>query len=443
MNTKIKLTILAFLLFLSHFAFALTIELTPSSFPCGTTTVSATTGCSFMGAIEVTVEGNPSGVVISNVSMIVGGAFTFNITVSASSPAVGQLNFRVLTSNDPTGCALPNAQDDVAVNFLCACNLVVTTTTTDESCFECANGTATITLVGASDPITYLWSNGATTDAIENLAPGDYSVVITDGNNCVSTSSVTINPYICTPFQIVSNVISAICHDDCNGSISIVGLSDGSSPVLIAWNTGENSNSLINLCAATYVATVTNENNCAAISSFVISQSAPIVLTIDTVINFSPAAPGRVIISMSGVQSGYSCGCQPITGICGICVETSLTSASMEGLSVGCYQMIITNPNGCAAITDTFCIQDITSSIKDIKKSNIQIFPNPASDVITVQYQDGSLPEEMVLKNVFGTTIARYSHTNTIDVSALQSGLYFVTFYNQNHTFTHPITIQR
>lgn len=443
MNTKIKFSLLGILLFLAHFVFAITVELTPSTFPCGTTTVSATTGCSFMGAIEVTVDGNPSGVTISNVSMINAGNFTFNITVDATSPLVGQLNFRILTSNDPTGCALPNAQDNVAVNFTCACNLSVTTTTMNESCFECANGTATVLVGGASEPVSYIWNNGATTSTIENLAPGDYSVVIEDGNNCTATASVTILPYICTPFQIIANVADAGCYDDCNGIISITGLSDGSSPVIIAWSSGNNSSNLVDLCAATYVVTVTNQNNCTAVASFVVGHEAPIVLTIDTIIHHSPGASGKVIVSMTGVEMGYECGCLAITGTCGTCGESSLTSASMEGLSVGCYQMTITNTNGCAATTDTFCIQSMTSSIHDLYKNSVHIFPNPASEVLNIACKDGSLPKEMDLKNVFGTIIGRYHHTNTIDVSTLQTGVYFITFYDENHTFTRPVTIQR
>jgi len=442
MNIKIKLTFLALLLFLTQYAFALTIGLTPSSFPCGTTTVSATTGCSFMGTIEVIVNGSPSGVIISNVSMVTGGTFTFQIAVNASAPPVGQLNFRILTSNDPTGCALPNAQDEVTVDFLCACNLVVTATSADESCFLCQDGTASILVDGATEPVSYLWSNGATTAVLENLAPGNYSVVITDANNCVENSFVTILPYICTPFQVIANVTSATCHNDCNGSISITGLSNGSQPVLYTWNTGATSGTLVDLCAATYAVTVTNDKNCSGISSFVVGQPSAIILTIDTIINYSAAAPGKVTVSMSGVTSGYTCVCNPITGTCGDCVETSITSASMEGLSLGCYQMTVINLNGCTATTDTFCIEQMTSTVNYLNLNSVQIYPNPTSDLIRVQYADGSHPAEMILRNILGTTVGTYKNTNSIEVSHLQIGVYFLTIYDENYTLTRTITKQ-
>lgn len=46
------------------------------------------------------------------------------------------------------------------------------------------NGAIDLTLAGATAPVTYRWSNGATTEDLNNLAPGFYSVYIRDANNC-------------------------------------------------------------------------------------------------------------------------------------------------------------------------------------------------------------------------------------------------------------------
>lgn len=59
-------------------------------------------------------------------------------------------------------------------------------------CSECG-GSAWVTAPGATPPVTFLWSNGATTPIIQNLCPGDYSIEITDAEGCVASNTCTIN----------------------------------------------------------------------------------------------------------------------------------------------------------------------------------------------------------------------------------------------------------
>lgn len=63
---------------------------------------------------------------------------------------------------------------------------------TDATCGE-SNGVASVSVSGGTAPYTYLWSNGATTSSISNLAPGNYSVLITDANGCATSNSLVIN----------------------------------------------------------------------------------------------------------------------------------------------------------------------------------------------------------------------------------------------------------
>ena len=59
---------------------------------------------------------------------------------------------------------------------------------------ECGTnaGSATVMGIGGVPPYTYLWSTGATTSTITGLAPGVYSVTITDGAGCTHTLSVEV-----------------------------------------------------------------------------------------------------------------------------------------------------------------------------------------------------------------------------------------------------------
>lgn len=89
---------------------------------------------------------------------------------------------------------------------------------TNVSCNATCNGTATLTISGGTAPYTVLWSNNETTNTVQNLCPGTYSVTVTDNLGCDDTQTVTIgtdatftlttsgNPIICAG---ESTIISA------------------------------------------------------------------------------------------------------------------------------------------------------------------------------------------------------------------------------------------
>ncbi|MBN4066018.1 SBBP repeat-containing protein [Candidatus Amoebophilus asiaticus] len=55
------------------------------------------------------------------------------------------------------------------------------------------DGTASVSVSGGISPYSYLWNNGKTTQTITGLAPGNYSVTVTDANACQSIADVIVN----------------------------------------------------------------------------------------------------------------------------------------------------------------------------------------------------------------------------------------------------------
>ncbi|RLD65107.1 MAG: hypothetical protein DRI84_07505, partial [Bacteroidetes bacterium] len=74
----------------------------------------------------------------------------------------------------------------------------------DVKCFGEANGSISLSLTGGTAPFSYLWSNGDTTQSINQLIPTIYSVVITDANNCTQTDSI----YVGQPSALTATIFS-------------------------------------------------------------------------------------------------------------------------------------------------------------------------------------------------------------------------------------------
>ncbi len=69
------------------------------------------------------------------------------------------------------------------------------------------NGSITVNPLGGTAPYTYLWNNGSSSQTIENLAPGTYSVIITDGNGCAREFTALIEEAVST---ITLNILSSV-----------------------------------------------------------------------------------------------------------------------------------------------------------------------------------------------------------------------------------------
>lgn len=73
------------------------------------------------------------------------------------------------------------------------CTFTATSTFSDVTCNGLNNGSASANVSGGTAPYTYSWSTGATTSSVSGLAPGNYSVVITDASCIVSGVELIVN----------------------------------------------------------------------------------------------------------------------------------------------------------------------------------------------------------------------------------------------------------
>lgn len=137
------------------------------------------------------------------------------------------------------------------------------------SCKGANNGSASVSLTGGSGGYSYLWSNGATSSAISNLAPGTYTYQISDVGACTINGSVTINE----PDSLLIDAQGTewICLGASNGSITATA-TGGTAPYTYTWSNGTTVATNNNLAAGTYTVTVADTNGCTNITDFTIQE---------------------------------------------------------------------------------------------------------------------------------------------------------------------------
>ncbi len=138
-------------------------------------------------------------------------------------------------------------------------------------CFSQNNGSATGAFVGGTSPYTFVWSNGATTSTINNLASSSYSFSVTDALGCLATAQITITQ----PPALLGNV--AITADDGTNSGAINLTPTGGTPIYTyIWSTGETDQDIAGLAAGVYTVTITDTKGCIKVVSTTVSSNVGI-----------------------------------------------------------------------------------------------------------------------------------------------------------------------
>lgn len=145
--------------------------------------------------------------------------------------------------------------------------LEITENVTDLLCNGDEDGIIDITVNGGVEPYVYNWSNGETTEDIDRLRAGNYTVVITDANLCIiqkvievsQPSGLFVNGNIVRLYPSVSGAS--------DGSIT-VNIGGGTLPYTYEWRDTDNiiqastTNILDNIGIDTYGVTITDANGC-------------------------------------------------------------------------------------------------------------------------------------------------------------------------------------
>ncbi|MEM8907682.1 MAG: gliding motility-associated C-terminal domain-containing protein, partial [Bacteroidota bacterium] len=96
------------------------------------------------------------------------------------------------------------------------------------SCAEGVDGLARVSPTAGTAPFIYNWSTGATTNELDNLAAGNYSVTVTDDLGCSSSEQINIS----APPALVLNrsVVAPSCFGENDGILLLDTIIGGTAP---------------------------------------------------------------------------------------------------------------------------------------------------------------------------------------------------------------------
>ncbi|MCX7954035.1 MAG: PKD domain-containing protein, partial [Bacteroidales bacterium] len=222
-------------------------------------------------------------------------------------------------------------------------------TTTNANCGQ-SNGSINISVSQAVPPLTFNWSNGATTEDLNNIPSGIYYVTVTDSKGCTATATYTITD-IGAPTANITVYQNVLCYNSCNGALN-VNVTGGTSPYTFIWNNGQTTQIATNLCAGTYHVTVTDAAGCSTINTIVLNQ--PPALQVVQINKTNPSCNGSCNGSVTAIVTGgtppYSynwSGGNPFGG-------TTPNQQSTSGLCNGNLYVTVVDANNCTATAMTF-----------------------------------------------------------------------------------------
>lgn len=206
--------------------------------------------------------------------------------------------------------------------------------TLDPLCFGDSTGGIDITASSTNGALTYSWSNGATTEDLQNLPGGTYAVSITDPLGCSLNTTYTLNsPAQIAPIAVPTNVL---CPGGGGGALDVT-VSGGTPGYTYLWSSGDTTEDLSSLMGGSYSLTVTDLNGCEGQNNFSVGEPSPFVgsanVTLPTCAN---GGDGMIDYSLIGGNGGNS-----------YLWNTADTTEDLSGLSAATYTVLVTDSLGC------------------------------------------------------------------------------------------------
>ncbi|MFH1320926.1 MAG: gliding motility-associated C-terminal domain-containing protein [Bacteroidota bacterium] len=356
---------------------------------------------------------------------------TIPLSDSIADPAGLSAGTYKVVVNDSNGCT------DSASVILVQPTLfsVSITDSTNVLCSGDSTATATATAAGGIPPYTYSWDNGDSTDALQSVSAGSYTIIVNDSNSCTDSATVTITQPTILSVNITDST-NVLCNGDSTGTVTATAIG-GVAPYTYSWTLSDTialSDSIADpagLPAGTYKVIVNDSNSCADSATITITQPSALSVSITdtTHINCGDICTGAAIATPAG-------GIPPYTYTWD--TTPAQTDSTATGLCAGTYTATVAGANGCYSTLSVIITgpDNLTSAISDTTNTSCA---GVCDGLATVTVSGGSLPYTYSWEDSLGVPIP--GETDSIIVSVCAGNYNAVITDNNGCITTTPLTI--
>lgn len=262
----------------------------------------------------------------------------FQTTANATGLTAGTYNVTVTDSLLCTTTA--------SVTITQPAEIILTSVVTNSTCGN-PDGVIDLTVAGGMTPITFSWSNLATSEDINTLLAGAYTVTTTDANSCTETHTANVTD-IGAPTATITDTTFVSCNGGNDGSATVTISGTLNPPYDYEWSTTTQSiddpletNTESGLLAGTISVTITDNIGCQANASVSISEPSALNLSIiaKTNVSCNTGNDGSATVSVSGGTAGYTYLWNDPA------IQTTLSASA---LTAGTYTVTVTDSELCA-----------------------------------------------------------------------------------------------
>lgn len=319
--------------------------------PDSTLTASATTSL-YQGGVEVSCASENDG----SIDLDIGGGnpgYTVDWSgangFSATGTSLTDLSAGIYnaTITDINGCVLDvevglNAPEPIVIQL----EVAAFPSGTGISCNGANDGSITATITGGTAAYILNWDgpNGfSSTDAqLNDLAPGEYCLSITDANGCTQQTCIEI-----TEPELLSasaNSATAACGEDV-GSVSIT-VNGGSAPYSYLWSNGTTTQNISGLAPGAFDVLVSDINGCTTTAAAIVDGTPAVIATGSATNNLcNGSEEGSITLEVTSGTEPYTYNW-----------SNGSTTSDQNGLAADNYTVVISDANGCTS-TLTFAVQ--------------------------------------------------------------------------------------